>query len=136
MSRLLTRRDALYVGAGAFGLTLSKMLQADSAASATRDKAPRARSVIILYLSGGPSQLDMWDMKPRAAEEIRGTFQPISTNVPGIQICKHMPRMAQLADKYTIVRSMHHDETDHLRAGYWVMTGGRLRRQPSRQPLP
>ena len=71
----------------------------------------------------------MWDMKPRAAEEIRGTFQPISTNVPGIQICEHMPRMARLADKYTIVRSMHHDETDHLRAGYWVMTGGRLKRQ-------
>lgn len=128
MSRQLTRRDALYVGAGAFGLTLPKILQADSVAGAKRDKTPRAKSVIILYLSGGPSQLDMWDMKPQASEEIRGTFQPISTNVPGIQICEHLPRMAQLADKYTIVRSMRHDESDHLRAGYWVMTGGRLKR--------
>jgi len=70
----------------------------------------------------------MWDMKPEAPREIRGTFRPIPTNVPGTQISEHMPRMARLADKYTIVRSMTHDEPDHLRAGYWVMTGGRLTR--------
>jgi hypothetical protein len=127
----LTRRDAILVGAGAFGLSLPRLLQAETvtdrnASIATR--AGRAKSVIILYLSGGPSQLDMWDMKPHASEEIRGTFQPTRTTVAGVHICEHLPRMARLADKYTIVRSMTHDEADHLRAGYWVMTGGRLLR--------
>ncbi len=132
--RLLTRRAALCVGAGAFGLTLTDLLRAESlsGADASTDRAasrpPRAKSVIILYLSGGPSQLDMWDMKPHAPREIRGTFEPIRTNVPGTHISEHMPRMARIADKYTIVRSMSHNESEHLRAGYWVMTGGRLTR--------
>ena len=128
---LLTRRSALWVGAGAFGLTLPALLRAElrdaAAVSPPRDE-PRAKSVIVLYLSGGPSQLDMWDMKPDAPAEVRGTFKPIRTNVSGTHICEHMPRMARLADKYTIVRSMSHNEADHLRAGYWVMTGGRLLR--------
>jgi hypothetical protein len=68
----------------------------------------------------------MWDLKPDAPEEIRGTFRPIHTNVPGIDICEHLPRMARLADKYTIVRSMSHDDTNHVSATYWLMTGGRL----------
>ena len=123
MNRFWTRRD-ICVGAGAFGLSLPTLLRADQQ---SRPKV-RARSVVILYLNGGPSQLDMWDMKPEAAEEIRGTFRPVSTNVPGIQVCEHLPRMARIADRYTIVRSMCHRETDHLRAGYWVMTGGRLSR--------
>ncbi len=146
-ARLLTRRHALCVGAGAFGLTLADLLRADTVDRETpvrneaedraaRDRArgddgrraPRAKSVIVLYLNGGPSQLDMWDMKPDAPREVRGTFAPIRTNVPGTHICEHMPRMARLADKYTIVRSMSHDESDHLRAGYWVLTGGRLTR--------
>ena len=84
--------------------------------------------MIILYLNGGPSQLDMWDMKPNAPAEVRGTFRPINTTVPGVQVCEHLPEMAKLAHKYTIVRSMSHTEGDHLRAGYWVMTGGRLNR--------
>jgi hypothetical protein len=70
----------------------------------------------------------MWDMKPEAPEEVRGTFLPIATDVAGIHICEHLPRMARLAGRYTIVRSMSHDEAEHLRAGYWVMTGGRLQR--------
>jgi hypothetical protein len=109
-------------------LTLPGLLKAEQTSSQSDGRTPAARSVIVLYLSGGPSQLDMWDLKPRASEEIRGTFQPISTNVPGIQISEHMPRMARLADRYTIVRSMSHNESDHLRAGYWVMTGARLTR--------
>jgi hypothetical protein len=127
---LWTRRDALLVGAGAFGLTLPKMLRAElrSGATPAPRRPARAKSVVILYLSGGPSQLDMWDLKPQASEEIRGTFRPISTCVPGVRISEHLPRMARLADKYTIVRSMSHQESDHLRAGYWVMTGGRLTR--------
>jgi hypothetical protein len=70
----------------------------------------------------------MWDMKPEAPEEVRGTFRPIATNVAGIQVCEHMPRMARLADRYTVVRSMSHNEGDHLRAGYYAMTGGRMQR--------
>lgn len=122
----LTRRRALSVGASAFGLSLPKILAADSFRSG--GTSTRAKSVIILYLNGGPSQLDMWDLKPNAPVEVRGTFRPISTTVPGTQICEHMPEMAKLAHKYTIVRSMTHDESEHLRAGYWVMTGGRLKR--------
>ena len=125
MSRSWSRRELIRVGAGAFGLGLPKFLRADTKASLEGRSNP-AKSAIILYLNGGPSQLDMWDMKPQTSEEIRGTFRPISTNVPGIQICEHLPRMARFADRYTIVRSMTHTETDHLRAGYWVMTGGRL----------
>ncbi len=136
IGRLWNRREALVVGASAFGLTVPGVLRAATpkpdpnpgAASQARRAGAPAKSVIILYLNGGPSQLDMWDLKPDAPSEVRGSFRPISTNVPGTQISEHLPRMARLADKYTIVRSMTHDETDHLRAGYWVMTGGRLTR--------
>jgi Protein of unknown function (DUF1501) len=127
----MTRRELLRVGSlGWGGLTLPALLRlGEAVASEPRlRRAPRARSVIVLYLSGGPSQLDMWDMKPAAPEEIRGTFQPIMTSVPGIHVCEHMPRMARLADKYTIIRSMSHHEGDHVRAGYYAMTGGQLQR--------
>lgn len=125
ISRRHLLRNVLHCGTAAFGLQLPQLLLADQTAARA---AARAKSVIILYLSGGPSQLDLWDMKPLAPEEIRGTFRPIATNVPGTHICEHLPRMARIADKYTIVRSMSHDEADHLRAGYWVMTGSRLTR--------
>ena len=125
LSRPITRRRSLSIGAAAFGLSLPRLLAAE-AQNGANQKPARARSVVILYLNGGPSQLDMWDLKPNASEEVRGTFQPISTTVPGTQICEHLPRMAQLAHKYTIVRSMTHDEADHLRAGHWIMTGRRL----------
>ena len=123
----ITRRQCLTVGATALGLTLPRLLSAESNSFATQ-RSPQARSVIILYLSGGPSQLDMWDMKPHASEEIRGSFKPVGTSVAGIQICEHLPRMARWAHKYTIVRSMSHNESDHLRAGHWIMTGGKLNR--------
>ncbi len=129
----LSRRGFLTAGAiGLGGLNLPSLFRMQQAAGGSPSLVPKAKSVVILYLSGGPSQLDMWDMKPSGPEEIRGTFRPICTNVPGIHICEHLPRMARLADKYTIIRSMSHNETDHLRAGYWVMTGGRLLR-PVRQ---
>ncbi len=117
----ITRRQCLTVGATALGLTLPRLLSAESNSFATQ-RSPQARSVIILYLSGGPSQLDMWDMKPHASEEIRGSFKPVGTSVAGIQICEHLPRMARWAHKYTIVRSMSHNESDHLRAGHWILS--------------
>src|SRR6185437_1093120 len=88
----------------------------------------RARSVILLFLSGGPAHQDMWDLKPDAPEEIRGTFRPIATNVAGIAISEHMPRMARLADKYAIVRSVHHQQSNHPAAAYWMMIGSPIQR--------
>lgn len=123
-----SRRRVLHVGAAAMGLSLTRLLQAQ-AAPATRGRA-KASSVIILYLNGGPSQLDMFDMKPEAPEAIRGTFKPIPTTVSGIQVSEHLPQMARQAQHYTIVRSMTHEENDHLRAGHYVLTGTELPRVP------
>jgi hypothetical protein len=129
----LTRREVLRVGAiGLGGLTLPSLLRLEQTArGAAADRARparKARSVILLFLSGGPSQLDMWDLKPGAPEEIRGTFQPISTAVPGIQISEHLPRSARLADKFSIVRSMHHATANHPAASYWMMVGSPIAR--------
>src|SRR3954467_10009454 len=100
----MTRRDCVRIGAiGLGGLTLPDLFRLRGLAEGVK-AAPKAKSVILLFLSGGPSPLDMWDLKPAAPEEIRGTFKPIDTNVPGIQVAEHMPRMARLADKYAIVR--------------------------------
>src|SRR5437588_4931947 len=99
----LTRREVLRVGAlGLGGLTLPDLLRRQAAASSRPGarRAARARSVILLFLSGGPSQLDMWDPKPHAPEEIRGTFRPVATSVPGIRVSEHLPRLARQADKY------------------------------------
>ena len=128
----LTRRDLLRAGAvGLGGLTLPGLLRREQAAAAelAQRPAPKARSVVILFLSGGPSHLDMWDLKPEAPEEIRGTFRPIATSVPGIQISEHLPRTARLADRLAIIRSMHHGSSNHPSASYWMMVGGAMSRQ-------
>ncbi|HWB14537.1 MAG TPA: DUF1501 domain-containing protein [Pirellulales bacterium] len=125
--RLACSRRAFLQAGSALGLSLRGLLQLQEASAATLPRS-RARSVIILYLSGGPSQLDMWDLKPQAPVEIRGTFQPIETNVPGIRVSEHLPRTARLADKFAIIRSMSHQEGDHLKAGYLAMTGGPMTR--------
>jgi hypothetical protein len=99
----ITRRSFLQAGALALGgLTLDELLRgrAESAGSANQ----RQKSVIMVHLSGGPSHLDMYDMKPEAPREYRGEFSPIRTNVPGIEICELMPRQAKIADKFTILR--------------------------------
>ena len=84
-----TRRDFLKTGAlGLSGLWLPDLLRWQAVAESQTSKLGKAKSVIMLFLSGGPSQLDMWDLKPEAPAEIRGTFQPMATNVPGI--CKHL----------------------------------------------
>jgi hypothetical protein len=125
----LTRREVLRAGAiGLGGLTLPNLLRLHAAAAATSRKPGKARSVILLFLSGGPSQLDMWDLKPDAPEEVRGTFRPIDTNVSGIRICEHLPKMARLADKYILVRSMSHTDSNHPAASYWMMVGSPIAR--------
>jgi Protein of unknown function (DUF1501) len=122
----MSRRECIRIGLG--GLTLPGLLRLQALAGGSTKAAPRAKSVIVLFLSGGPSQLDMWDMKPDAPEEIRGTFRPIETKVPGIQVCEHLPRMASLADKYAIVRSVSHEESAHPAAAYWMMSGASIAR--------
>lgn len=121
---LLRRHWLRRVAAGAAcGLTLPRLLSGTVHASSERPKAT-AENVILLFLDGGPSHLDMWDMKPRAAEGIRGEFQPIATSLPGYQMCEHLPRMAQLAHRGTVVRSMHHTvNNSHGAAVYTALTG-------------
>lgn len=124
----VSRREFLRVGAlGVGGLTLPGLLRLESAlARQGQSKSPK--SVIILFLSGGPAQQDMWDLKPAAPIDVRGTFNPISTNVPGIQITEHMPRMARVMDKCAIIRSMHHKDNGHPTAAYMMMVGEKMKR--------
>ncbi len=130
----MTRRDCIRLGAiGLGGLTLPGLLRLraladDGPKAAGPSIAPKAKSVIVLFLSGGPAHQDMWDMKPDAPEEIRGTFKPIDTNVSGIRVCEHLPRMARIADKYAIVRSVAHDQSAHPAAAFWMMAGGAIAR--------
>lgn len=84
---------------------------------------PRAKSCVFLFLFGGPSQIDLWDMKPQAPPEIRGEFRPIATKVPGIQICEHLPRLAQHMDKLCLIRSLSHRMNVHGPACSEVFTG-------------
>jgi hypothetical protein len=105
----LSRRQFLKAGTlGIAGLTLADVLQARADNHASRSKA-----VIMICLPGGPSHLDTYDMKPAAAEECRGEFRPIATNVPGISMCELMPRQTRIADKLAIVRNLVFSQPDH-----------------------
>ncbi|HBL46368.1 MAG TPA: DUF1501 domain-containing protein, partial [Planctomycetaceae bacterium] len=86
------------------GLSMPELLkrQALAAPQAKLTHSVQAKSVIMIWLSGGPSQLDMWDLKPQAPKEIRGPFNPIQTSVSGIEICEHMPQQAAMMDKFAI----------------------------------
>lgn len=119
----LTRRGLIQLGgAGYLGLNLGGQLgaQASGAELATSNAV---RSCILLFYYGGPSHLDTYDMKPNAPAEVRGSFQPISTAVPGLQICEHLPRMARVMDKVAIVRSVHHTANLHDSASIHALTG-------------
>ncbi len=91
----------------------------------------RAKSVLFIVANGGPSQLETWDPKPLAPVQIRGEFQPVATAVPGTWICEHLPRMAARADRYTIVRSLSHEDLDHGSALYLTLTGRYFPRRSS-----
>jgi Protein of unknown function (DUF1501) len=116
----LSRRNFLKIGAFGAGLTLADMLrlraQADNVA------APRApnKAAIMVYLHGGPSQVDTYDLKPEAPVEYRGEFRPIPTNVPGVRICEHFPRQARIFDRLAVIRSL---ETVNEHNDALVMTG-------------
>jgi Protein of unknown function (DUF1501) len=120
---LKTRRAFLQVGySGLVGLGLPGLLAARQARAAGGQPG-RARSVIVILLSGGLGQHDSFDMKPEAPEGMRGEFKPIATAVPGIRICEHLPGLASRAGKLAIVRSMSHPEGNHLVAVHHVLTG-------------
>jgi hypothetical protein len=117
----ISRKGFLQVGMlGAMGLSFPQLLRAQEAAKAT---GKRQRSVILLWLWGGPSHIDTFDMKPDAPLEYRGPFRPIGTNVPGIQVCEYFPELAKMADKYAILRSLNHETNDHGIAGTIGLTG-------------
>jgi hypothetical protein len=119
----LTRRDFLHAGAlSALGLTLPGFL-AQKAAGAVKDNDVNG---IMLFLVGGPSQIDTWDPKPKAPDEIRGPFKVIDTNVPGMQISEIFPKMAKHADKYSLIRSVYHTATAVHDTGHQMMQTGRL----------
>src|SRR5262249_61912273 len=111
---------------GMLGLSLPRLLRAEDARlSAPKRRAPcRAKSCILLWLGGGPSQPDMWDMKPDAPAEIRGEVKPIPTTRPGILMCEHLPRVAHQAHHVTVIRSAHHQVGHaHCAAAYFVLSG-------------
>ena len=122
-----SRRNFLQLGAlAAGGLSLPQMLRAEAAAGVRNSN----KAIIMVYLPGGPSHQDMFDIKEDAPREIRGEFRAIPTNVPGVRVCEHLPRMAAMWDKFVAVRSVVGKSDDHN--SFHVMTGhSRLKPQPS-----
>ena len=120
-----SRREFIQIGsAGFLGLSLTSLFAAQRS-MADRD-VDNEMSVILVFLWGGPPHQDTFDMKPDSPAEIRGIFKPIPTNVPGIQICEHLPMLAKMVDKYTIVRSATHDQSVHAQAAHYTLTGNKL----------
>jgi len=124
---MLTRRELLRVGGlGALGLSLPQLLQAERTGAdiAAGGAASKADACIVIYLNGGPSHLDMWDMKPDAPVEIRGEFRPIATSLPGTRVSEHLPKLSRLMHRATLVRSMNHSvNNSHAAAVYAALTG-------------
>src|SRR5918993_5683721 len=119
----ISRRSFLQVGvAGMASVGLPSVMRAMQAgnphASPKKDTA-----VILLWLDGGPGHIDMYDMKPDAPAEVRGIWRPIRTNVPGMEISELFPLQAKCADRFSIVRSLHHDDGDHFSAAHKILTG-------------
>ncbi len=118
----IVRREFLQVGFSAFaGLSLGGLNTMRARAAASRPA--RAKSVIIVFCTGGPSHLDTFDMKPNAPEGIRGEFKPIATNVPGITVSEHLPYLSKQMDKLAVIRTMSHNQTNHLNATHRLLTG-------------
>jgi hypothetical protein len=111
------RRHFLRFGAaGLFGLSLADLLRADA-------RKPKATGAILIWLGGGPSTIDMWDLKPDAPGNIRGDFRPIPTKADGVQICEHLPLTANIMDRCALVRSLSHEITAHGPGSVYMATG-------------
>src|SRR5579871_2036973 len=121
----ISRREFLQIGsAGFLGLTLPGLFAAQAARG---DRyVDNEMLLILVFLWGGPPHQDTFDMKPDGPDVVRGQFKPIPTNVPGIQICEHLPMLAHMADKYTIIRSATHDQSIHAQAAHYTLTGNKL----------
>ncbi len=119
----VNRRQALRIGSVGLigGLTLPRLFQLEALAST--GKPAKAKSVIFLFLEGGPSTIDMWDLKPEAPVEIRGPYSQISTNVPGTLVGEHCKLTAKICDKFTILRSHSHKDNGHNTGYHYCMTG-------------
>ena len=131
-----SRRHFLKLGGLALGgLGLPRLLAAQEASQPVGAQAVSHKAVIMIFLSGGPSHQDSLDLKVDAPKEIRGSFQPIATNVPGIEICEHMPRLAQMMDKFAIIRSLFGSPDQHASdmcvSGYPIGAKGRQDNHPS-----
>jgi uncharacterized protein (DUF1501 family) len=116
-----SRRSFLQAGTAAFtGLGLADLMRLQAQGGTNSSEAP---AVIFIWLPGGPPHMETFDMKPDAPEDYRGIFRPIETNVSGIQICEHLPKLAKIADKYTLIRSIAHTFADHGGGHKRFMTG-------------
>ena len=122
-----TRRQLLQWSAnGCLGLSLGGLLRAQSAHADSAEhpaNTAKIRSCILIFYYGGPSHLDTYDLKPNAPAEVRGEFKPISTSVPGMQVCEHLPHMSKLMHKVALIRSMHHTNRLHDSASTEALTG-------------
>lgn len=118
-----TRREFLRVGVSALGgLSLADLLAARAATGANSANEPPT-SVILFWMWGGPSQIETFDPKPNAPSEYRGPLRPIATSVPGIGICELFPQLAKIADKYSLIRSLHHEMASHNDGSIELLTG-------------
>src|SRR5438874_583779 len=116
---LPTRRTALTAGAiGILGMAELSALRA-----VAKEETPRARSVIFIFLTGGLSQLDSFDLKPDAPDTVRGEFQPIATRTTGLRICEHLPLLAQRSNQWALIRSVATASSGHEEACHMLLTG-------------
>jgi hypothetical protein len=130
----LSRRNFLRLGAFGAGLSLADMLRLQASAAPNGSAAtPKLKSAIMIFLPGGPSHMDMYDLKPEAPAEYRGEFKPIATNVPGVQICEHFPMQARMWDKLACVRSLISvdEHSDSLVMTGYTENANRIQHHPS-----
>ena len=118
---ILSRRSLIRVGSlGIGGLALPDLLKA---AEVPGGATGRAKRCVLFFLDGGPAQMDLWDMKPEAPDIVRGPFRPIATQVPGLQVCEHLPMLARSIHRMALIRSVHHTIVDHNAGAYYALTG-------------
>jgi hypothetical protein len=121
---VITRRTALQAGSiGLLGLGMNHLAALRALAAPKGAAQPRTRAVIYIFLSGGLSQLDSFDLKPEASDTIRGDFKPIATRTPGLQICEHLPRLAERSSLWALCRSLTHRSNDHSTGHLLMLTG-------------
>ena len=121
-----TRRRLLEAGgAGLLGLSLPRVLAAEDLRGGASRRPARAKSVVFLFLFGGPSQLETFDLKPDAPSAVRGPFKPIACRTPDLLVSEQLPRLAAISDRYCVVRTMTHDFNDHSGGGHYMQTGHR-----------